>query len=32
LDYRYVAGQNFPLLVSAGPDKTFGTPDDIDNK
>ena len=32
LDYRYVAGENFPLLVSAGPDKTFGTPDDINNK
>ena len=32
LDYRYIAGDNFPLLISAGPDKTFGTADDIDNK
>lgn len=32
LDYRYIAGDNFPLLVSAGPDKTFGTTDDISNK
>jgi len=32
LDYRYVAGDNFPELVSAGPDRKFGTPDDITNK
>jgi prepilin-type N-terminal cleavage/methylation domain-containing protein len=32
LDYRYVAGDNFPELVSAGPDKIFGTADDITNK
>jgi type II secretory pathway pseudopilin PulG len=32
LDYKYVAGDNFPRLVSAGPDKTFGTADDITNK
>ena len=32
LDYRYIAGDNFPLLISAGPDKTFGTADDISNK
>ena len=32
LDYRYIAGDNFPLLISAGPDKTFGTADDINNK
>ena len=32
LDYRYVAGENFPLLVSAGPDKIFGTADDISNR
>ena len=32
LDYRYIAGDNFPLLVSAGPDKTFGTADDMSNK
>jgi len=32
LDYRYVAGNNFPELVSAGPDKIFGTADDISNR
>jgi prepilin-type N-terminal cleavage/methylation domain-containing protein len=32
LDYRYIAGENFPLLMSAGPDKTFGTADDINNR
>lgn len=32
LDYRYIAGDNFPSLKSAGPDRTFGTPDDISNK
>lgn len=32
LDYRYIPGDNFPLLVSAGPDKTFGTADDINNR
>ncbi len=32
LDYIYVPGDNFPELVSAGPDKTFGTADDISNK
>lgn len=32
LDYRYVTGDHFPLLISAGPDKTFGTADDINNK
>lgn len=32
LDYRYVAGENFPRLTSAGPDKTFGTTDDMSNK
>jgi len=32
LDYRYVAGDNFPELVSAGPDKIFGTADDISNR
>jgi prepilin-type N-terminal cleavage/methylation domain-containing protein len=32
LDYRYVADENFPELVSAGPDKTFGTADDITNR
>ncbi len=32
LDYRYVAGDNFPEMISAGPDKIFGTDDDISNK
>jgi len=32
LDYSYVAGQTFPELISAGPDRTFGTPDDISSK
>ena len=32
LEYRYAVGDNFPRLVSAGPDKTFGTTDDIANK
>ncbi len=29
LDYRYVQGETFPELISAGPDKVFGTADDI---
>jgi len=32
LDYRYVAGENYPELVSAGPDKIFGNTDDITNR
>jgi prepilin-type N-terminal cleavage/methylation domain-containing protein len=32
LDYRYTPGENFPLMVSAGPDKKFGTADDISNR
>ena len=32
IDYRYVPGETFPKLVSAGPDKVFGTADDFDNK
>jgi hypothetical protein len=32
IDYIYVAGDNFPDLVSAGPDKIFGTTDDISSK
>jgi type II secretory pathway pseudopilin PulG len=32
LDYRYAPGENFPLIVSAGPDKKFGTADDVNNK
>ena len=32
LDYRYVPGDSFPRLVSAGPDKVFNTADDIQNR
>ncbi len=32
LDYRYVKGDTFPELISAGPDKVFGTADDISSK
>jgi prepilin-type N-terminal cleavage/methylation domain-containing protein len=32
VDYIYVSGDNFPELVSAGPDRNFGTADDITNK
>jgi len=32
LDYRYVLGDNFPELISAGPDKVFGSADDITNR
>ena len=32
IDYIYVPGDNFPELISAGPDKIFGTADDISNK
>jgi len=32
MDYRYVAGENYPELVSAGPDKIFGNADDITNR
>lgn len=32
LDYRYIPGNNFPELVSAGPDRIFGTADDMSNK
>lgn len=32
IDYQYAAGNNFPRLTSAGPDKKFGTTDDISNK
>ena len=31
MDYIYVPGDNFPELISAGPDKIFGTADDISN-
>jgi prepilin-type N-terminal cleavage/methylation domain-containing protein len=29
LEYRYTPGDTFPVLISAGPDKIFGTTDDI---
>lgn len=29
--YEYAAGTAFPILTSAGPDKVFGTKDDIKN-
>jgi prepilin-type N-terminal cleavage/methylation domain-containing protein len=32
LDYIYVDGMQFPELVSAGPDKRFGTNDDISSR
>ena len=32
LDYRYAPGDNFPELVSAGPDKIFDNADDISNR
>jgi prepilin-type N-terminal cleavage/methylation domain-containing protein len=32
IDYRYIAGNNFPELISAGPDKKFDTADDISSK
>jgi len=32
LDYIYVPGDNFPELISAGPDRKFDTGDDIRNQ
>ncbi len=32
IDYRYRDGDSFPELVSAGPDKTFDTRDDISSR
>ena len=32
LDYRYVPGDTFPELISAGPDRMFATADDISSK
>lgn len=32
LDYMYAPEDNFPELISAGPDKKFGTPDDISSR
>lgn len=29
LEYRYLSGETFPVLISAGQDKIFGTADDI---
>jgi hypothetical protein len=30
--YEYLPGTAFPTLTSAGPDRVFGTPDDITSK
>jgi len=32
IDYIYAPGDNFPELISAGPDREFGTGDDISNQ
>lgn len=32
LDYRYGPNDDFPELISAGPDKVFGTEDDISSR
>jgi prepilin-type N-terminal cleavage/methylation domain-containing protein len=32
LEYRYDPGDNFPELISAGPDRIFGNADDISNR
>jgi len=32
LDYKYVPGDTFPELISAGPDRIFATADDISSK
>jgi prepilin-type N-terminal cleavage/methylation domain-containing protein len=32
LDYRYVVGNTFPVLTSAGPDKKFWNTDDISSR
>ena len=32
LDYKYIPSYTFPKLVSAGPDRVFGTIDDIQNR
>ena len=32
LSYECVEGSAFPILLSAGPDKTFGTDDDVRNR
>jgi type II secretory pathway pseudopilin PulG len=32
IDYKYQSGDTFPELISAGPDKLFGTVDDISSR
>jgi prepilin-type N-terminal cleavage/methylation domain-containing protein len=32
LDYRYALGDTFPKLISSGPDRSFGTADDISSR
>ncbi len=32
LDYRYTPDENFPELISAGPDKVFNTADDVSSR
>jgi len=32
LDYRYTSDENFPELISAGPDKVFDTADDVSSR
>jgi type II secretory pathway pseudopilin PulG len=32
LEYRYLSGETFPVLISAGQDKIFDTADDIRNR
>jgi prepilin-type N-terminal cleavage/methylation domain-containing protein len=32
LDYRYIPGYSYPKIISAGPDKVFGTADDVQGK
>jgi prepilin-type N-terminal cleavage/methylation domain-containing protein len=32
LDYKYGPGDSFPVITSAGPDKTFGTEDDLSSR
>jgi hypothetical protein len=32
LEYRYDPRDNFPELISAGPDRIFGNADDVSNR
>jgi len=32
MDYVYLPGDTFPEVISAGPDRQFGTGDDLSNK